>query len=484
MRASIRAGRRRLLLVLPTGGGKTTIAAAMIRGTVDRGRKGMFLAHRRELISQCSNRLREHAILHGIVQADSPFRNAAAPVQVASVPTLVNRIAKRRYPADLIIVDEAHRSTAPSYLKVLEAYPDAIVVGLTATPYRADGKGLGGIYEELILAEHPDALVRDGFLIEPTIFAPGSPDTSKVKVKAGDYVPGELAEIMDRGSITGDIVEHWRRLVNGGRTVVFACTVEHSLHLRDRFREAGIPAAHIDAETPGPERDASLAKLRSGDIRVVTNVGIVTEGFDLPALEACVLARPTKSTGLYLQMVGRVLRPDPATGKTRALVLDHGNCVRDHGWPTAPREFSLDGPPRLVDKRGREITGLSVHVCRQCFASFARHIAACPQCGLATRAEQDVLQEADGELEEIRREQTPEPPPPISRLREAYRGLIIMARDRGWKIEAAKIRFKQQFKLWPHRGITHGIEELYYADRRDRSEGPAREASALAAEPS
>jgi superfamily II DNA or RNA helicase len=456
MRVLIRAGRRRLLLVSPTGSGKTSIAAAMIHGSVERGLRQMFLAHRRELISQCSARLREHEIAHGIIQADSPYHNAAAATQVASVPTLVRRIGKRRYPADLIIVDEAHRSTSPTHQACMDQYPDAIIVGLTATPYRADGKPLGSIYEELVVVAQPDELVRGGFLVEPTIFAPGSPNLSRVRVQKGEYVPAEAQAAMEAGTITGDIVEHWRRIVAGGRTVVFACTVEHSIHLRDRFLAAGIPAAHLDGETPGAERDEILRRLRSGALQVVTNCQVLTEGWDLPALEACVLARPTKSTGLYLQMVGRVLRP--FAGKQHALVLDHAGATRAHGWPTAAREFSLTEPPRLTDARGRDVTGPLVATCKSCFAAYPRTLSACPQCGHPRAAEQAPPEEQDGELQEISRDEAPAPPP-MSEQRREYAKLYYFARNKGFKPTWASYEFKRRFHTWPSREVTAGFED-------------------------
>lgn len=456
----IRADKQRILIVAPTGAGKTTIAAEIIHGAVEKGSRVLFLAHRKELIDQCSKRLDEWGVDHGVVQASHWRTRPGMPVQVASVQSYANRIADGRIKADaaLIIVDEAHRSMAPSYQRLIAAHPDAVTLGLTATPVRQDGQGLGEIYQELILVAQPDELVRDRFLIEPTIYSGADVDVSGLRRSRHDYLEQDVAKLMDRPKLIGDVVSHHKRIVGRGkRTVVFAASVEHSGHLVASFAAAGIPAAHVDAETTREIRDVRLGQLRSGDIEVLCNVGILTEGWDLPSLDAAILARPTRSIGLYLQMIGRVLRPAP--GKARALVLDHGSNVRRMGWPTASREWSLE--TGMVTKS----TVAAVTNCPSCGRAIVVGTAECPGCKTDVPVKsRPPLEVVDGELREIKAEAAPVPATPGEML-SALCGFVVVARRNGMRTDAAGFpgfaayRFQERFGRWPT--ATEMVEAMH-----------------------
>lgn len=369
------AGTKRLLLVMVTGAGKTHVAVHLIEDAVQRGLSVLFLAHRHELIVQASRRLFEAGLGdHGIIKTGLPPR-LHVPVQVGSVQTIHARAYRSKRIAlpdfDLIIIDEAHHARARTYQQIIEAFPKATLVGLTATPCRGDGRGLGNIFDELIEGPSVDQLITEGHLVGTRIFAPASPDLRGVHSRQGDYVVDELAEAIDKPQLVGDIVTHWLRHGENRRTVVFTVKVAHSIHVRDEFRRAGITAEHIDGTTPIEKRTEILRKLDAGKIRIVANCMVLTEGWDQPAVSCIVLARPTRQIGLYQQMVGRVLRPYPASDKTDAVILDHAGAVHMHGFPEDPIQWTLSTDKKAVNK---------VHEARLA-SPHTQGLKNCPLCG-------------------------------------------------------------------------------------------------------
>jgi DNA repair protein RadD len=346
-RALMGQGKKSICLVSPTGSGKTIIAAHIIHSALAKKRRVLFLAHRLELIEQCAEKLRALGIWdYNVVLSGHPqSRNPNAPMQIASIQTLI----RREYPpADLIIIDEAHHVCGGQYQTLLKNYPDSYVLGLTATPERLDGKGLDGIFHDLLEVATVPELIDGGFLVTPTCLGP-SPEAAaklksalaKVKVRGGDYADGALGEAMDHAELVGDIVDHWQEWAVGQKTIVFAASIAHSKHIVEQFQAAGIPAAHLDGTMSTPEREGILSAWRNGDIQVVSNCQILTEGFDFPELSCCVLARPTKSVALQLQMCGRVMRTAP--GKNGAVILDHAGNILEHGPPHIDRVWTLQG---------------------------------------------------------------------------------------------------------------------------------------------
>lgn len=303
------------------------------------------------------------------------------------------------YFASGVLVHNCHHAVSRSWSEILAHYRNAgaTVIGLTATPERADGRGLDEHFDELHLVATPAELMDAGYLVRPRIFtSEQSPDLKGVSVRGGDYAPGELARACDRPQLVGDVVAHYQRHGGGQRAVVFAAGVEHSQHFAEAFRAAGIAAEHLDGKTPTDERDAILTRLREGTTRVVSNVGVLTEGWDEPLVGCVILARPTKSLGLYLQMAGRGLRPAP--GKS-AMLLDHAGCWAAHGAPQDPREWSLAGR----SKRGGASGGASpLKRCPECGRMVDRVEPACPECGHEwSAAECRPLEQVEGELREV-----------------------------------------------------------------------------------
>jgi superfamily II DNA or RNA helicase len=268
---AVAAGQKRVILVSPTGSGKTVIASAVIKSAVAARQNVLMLAHRREIITQTSGKLFNHRIAHGIIQAGFPLR-PLEQVQVASVQTLWRRAIRgdrMELPlADLLIIDECHHCPATTYRKIIDAYPDAVLLGLTATPCRGDGRGLGGIFETMIECPQVAALIEQKHLVSTRCYAPTTPDLAGVRVQAGDYVETQLADRMDQPKLIGDIVTHWHKYSERRKTIVFAVNVSHSVHLRDEFIKSGVRAEHIDGGTPKKERDASLSRLASGEIEL------------------------------------------------------------------------------------------------------------------------------------------------------------------------------------------------------------------------
>lgn len=332
---------KRVLLQLPTGGGKTIIFSSVAEDFILHGERVLVLAHRTELIDQAVAKLQSIAQCQVGVIKSGVKPTPAAPVHVASVQTLSKHIHTCPQP-DLIIIDEAHHATSSSYQKILKAFPDAYQLGVTATPCRLDGKGLKDIFDVLIKGPSVKELMAKGFLCKYKLFvSKNAMRTKGVRVKGGDYITKDVATLNPVTILSGNLVSNYRLHCQGKRCLVFAVNVDHSMAIAKRYNSHGIPAAHLDAESSSADRKATLDAFARGELMVLSNVGLFTEGFDLPILDAVQIARPTKSLALWLQMVGRVLRPHK--DKTHGIILDHTKNFKTLGLPDLARSWSLDG---------------------------------------------------------------------------------------------------------------------------------------------
>jgi superfamily II DNA or RNA helicase len=295
----------------------------------------------------------------------------------------------------MIIWDECHHVAAKTWADIYAAYPGALHIGLTATPQRLDGTGLGKWFQHLLLGPKPGELIEQGYLSDYVLFAPPAPKLDGVHSVAGDFNKAELGTVMRGSSVTGDVIQHYRQRAAGKRMVLFAWSVEASTLIAQQFRDAGIPARHVDGNTDDRERDDAIESFRRGDDLVLCNVDLFGEGFDVPAIEAVAMLRPTQSLGLYLQQVGRALRP--LEGKDRAIILDHAGNYHRFGAPDAEREWSLEG----MGKRPKSDDSIPIRQCPICYAAIRLAMRKCPECGHEFVAQPREIERIEGELEEV-----------------------------------------------------------------------------------
>ena len=342
-----RSTARRVLIVGPTGCGKTVVASHLIRERVRAREPVLFVVHRRELVLQAVQRLREVGVAErdigvnvGDPQALGLVARLGALVQVASVQTLAKREPAQWPAAKLVIVDEAHHAPAPSYQALVGHYRDAQAYGLTATPYRMDGAPLGTLFDEIVQSAPPSELVAAGWIVKPAVYTvPEShrPDLADVPLQGRDYHQGELARAVNRRHLVGSIIEHWQRHALGRAAVCFAVNVEHGEHITREFQAHGVAAELVTGETAPRERADVLARVRAGATRVIVNCAVYTEGWDAPEVKLAIIARPTMSRALWMQMAGRITRPHEHT----PIVLDHAGNAIVHGVPLEDETFSL-----------------------------------------------------------------------------------------------------------------------------------------------
>ncbi len=322
---------------MPTGTGKTVLFSEIVRRGFQANKKILIVVHRRELVDQINHKLRSLDVDLGLIVAGKNS-DYSKIIQVASIQTL----SRREHPeANLIIIDECHHSKADTYKELWEIYPNAKFLGVTATPTRLSGEGFDDLFDILIESPSVSYFIQNRFLVPIKQLVCAHPDLTKVKKRKGDYVTSMLSNVMLDGGLMSNLVESYQKHAANKSTIVFAVDVEHSQSIVERFRSVGISAEHIDANTPANERAMIIGLFKKKKINVISNVEIITEGFDFPECEAVQLARPTKSLALYLQMVGRVMRP--ANGKTEGLVLDNAGLWLEHGLATIDRTWSLKG---------------------------------------------------------------------------------------------------------------------------------------------
>jgi DNA repair protein RadD len=393
-RDAYRRGHRSALFCLPTGGGKTVTASTIVHGAAQKRNVVWWLAHRRELISQASQTFYSLGIPHGTVQGGH-VSNPGALVQVGSIQSVTTRADQMPEPS-LIVFDECHHMGAAQYDAIFHRFPKARILGLTATPWRLDGQGLGRWFDEMVQGPSVAELIEAGSLSPYRLFAPAIPDLSGVTTQAGDYHRSALAAAMAKPQIVGDAIGHYTRLCAGKRAVAFAAGVENSKQIAAQFCAAGIPAEHVDGSMHADARDAAVDRFRRGETLVLSNDSLFGEGFDVPAIEAAILLRPTKSLSLHLQQVGRALRPQP--GKT-AIILDHAGNSLIHGLPDDDREWSLEDREKRSKKAPSEFP---VRQCEECFFVY-RPAPKCPQCGHVVPVKLREIEQVEGVLEEVRR---------------------------------------------------------------------------------
>jgi len=454
LRRALAGGIVREMLCSPTGSGKTEIGMALVRGARSKGKRVVFLCNRVHLVEQTARRFKKAGIDHGVIQGENTTR-VYESVLVGSIQT----IARRGMPAvDLIIIDEAHTvAGSKEYRAVIAAAKGIPVIGLSATPY---ARGLGKHYDELggplfehmtVAATIPD-LIEAGYLVDCDVYAPSEPDMTGIKQARNafgdiDYTDTDVGRAANKPELVGDIVTHWLRLARGTPTVCFAANIAHSKHIVERFHVAGVSAEHIDCYTDEEERRAILARVETGETMVISNVGILAEGWDFPACRTLILARPTRSLIRYIQMAGRVLRPHAS--KERALILDHSGSVTRLGFPT--EEFPLeldDGTPRDA-KGGQEKRETPLpKACPSC--SYVKTVHKCPVCGFEPERRANVDVRA-GDLVQVAKKSKA----PKMEKQDFYSQLLRVASSKNYKPGWVANKYREYFGVWPH-----GMEDV------------------------
>jgi DNA repair protein RadD len=388
IRGQYQLGHKAVLAVLPTGGGKTVCFSYIAQAASVKGNRVLILVHRAELLDQASRAI---PAPHGIIAANRAM-DLSHTVQVASVQTVARRL--HLLPRDffqLLVVDEAHHTTAGTWAKVIAHFHSAKLLGVTATPIRGDSRGLGEHYQAMVQGPTAAELTSEGYLAPARVLAPPGFDSAGLRKRMGDFDTKQAEQRV--GTIMGDCLGHYRKHLSGQTAIAFCCSVAHAEAVAHLFQSAGIAAASIDGSMDTSTRRELLQRLAVGDLKVLTSCALIGEGVDVPSVGGCILLRPTASVGLHLQMIGRCLRPQP--GKT-AVILDHvGNTLR-LGHHLEERDWTLDG----LRKRDREAAP-SVKVCPQCFSTSISTAQVCRDCGhVFAPPERRELRQVEGELVE------------------------------------------------------------------------------------
>lgn len=386
-----RRGIKRMMLQMPTGAGKTRLAAEIVNGALSKQKRILFTVPAISLIDQTMEMFYAEGIKDvGVIQADHIMTDAKKPVQIASVQTLSKRVIPM---VDVVIRDEAHKLFKFDLSWMATASWEHVpFIGMSATPWT---KGLGRYYQELIIGTTTSQLLLDGWLVPYRVFAPSHPDLSQVKIVAGDYQENQLSELMSRWPLLADAVETWRAYAENRPTICFAVDCAHARSLCNAFLGAGVGAEYMDARTPINERNAIHARMLSGEIRVVCNVDVIGIGVDWPEVSCISYCRPTKSEIRYVQNVGRGLRTYP--DKADLLILDHSDTTLRLGFVEDIHHAQLnDGKERVVLERAKP----KPLCCRQC--NFVQPVRAtkCANCGYVFEKRRSQVQHGDGELVE------------------------------------------------------------------------------------
>jgi len=445
IRSGFRQGHRSVLFVLPTGGGKTVLFSHITQQAALRGSRVLILVHRVELLDQASRSLTQMGVDHGLIAAGRGM-NMLEPVQVGSIQTVARRLD--RLPAfDLVVVDECHHSNSRTWAETIGHFKDggAFVLGVTATPCRTDGVGLGKHFTAMVQGPTAADLTFSGYLAPARLLGPPVGfSAAEIRTKMGDYDMGQASKALEGRQIMGDAVSHFKRYLPDGTAIAFCCSVAHAEAVAAAFRGQGIAAASIDGKMDTTWRRNLLARLGSGEIRVLTSCSLIGEGIDVPSVGGCILLRPTQSLSLHLQMIGRALRPSP--GKAEAVILDHVGNLERLGSHLDPQEWTLEG--RM--KRGKAALP-SLKVCPKCFACLRPAVRECSECGHEFVVEKREIAVVDGELQEYKRQQRTE-----QAMAASVDELVRIGKARGMSNPHGWARH-----VWAARSIKAGRRRLY-----------------------
>jgi len=452
--ALFRAGYRRVLLQCPTGGGKTVMALSALMSARRQGLNAQFLVHRKELLKQTSKTFTSAALDHSFVAADFPF-DPGAGLLLSGVQTLIKR-TRLILPPVLVIIDEAHHAVSNTYAQILEQWPDAFLLLLTATPERLDGRGLEEHADAMVHGPQPRWLIDNGYLSDFDLYAPDIPDFAGVPSTGGEYQPDAAAAVMNKPKLVGNVVEHYLELANGVQGIVFGQNVEHSRKLAEAFNAYGIPAMHVDGKTGTKERDYFDDAFRAGDIRIGCNCDLFAEGYDVPNIGYLGDAGRSKSRIKVKQRHGRPIRYVP--GK-RAVICDHaGNALppwlggQGHGLPDEDYIYSLTGrSKKATTNAGQDAT--SITQCLSCFRVYPSSAPQCPGCAADRPLQPRVVREVAGKLSKVEREALQRAKTATRKAEESacesYDEFVSLGKARGYEFPAQWAKRQCKFRRIP-----------------------------------
>lgn len=448
MRSEIKSGVKKMVLQIATGGGKTAVASAVTEMAYEKNKRVWFIADTTELVEQTVETFERFGLDCGVIQGIHEKTNYEKPLQVATAQTLLRRLDKQfadaeHWMPDLVIIDECH-VVYKSHKMLMERLPNVIFIGLSATPF---SKGLGLIYDSLIIGATTKKLQQDGFLVPIHAYAARKKvDLKGVKTKAnGDWNESGLEEKVNNKEIVADIVSNWLRLGENRQTIVFCVNVAHSKHVCEQFLLRGVKAMHLDGRTEKEQRKEIINDYKSGEIKVLTSVGVLTKGFDAPSTSCVVLARPTKSLMLHIQMIGRGLRI--ADNKDDCIILDHAGNLQRNGFPDdeLPKEL-CDGTAKGQQKDRKQKDAPLPKECTKCGYIKPPGSVMCFRCGHIPERQNDV-ETVDGEmvsLKKANKEATKD------QKQAFYSGLISYGSLNGYKEGWAANQYKEKFGVWPN----------------------------------
>lgn len=397
-------GHKATLLVSPTGSGKTVMFCYLTGQLVYRGKRVVILNHREELTDQISRSLHNANVPHGIIAAGMAYQRAPQ-AHVASVFTVARRLEKVAAP-DYVIVDEAHHAISGStWGKTIdhwrEANPALRLIGVTATPERLDGAGLGSMFTDMVLGPQTAELMAAGFLAPYRLFAPAPQEqinAADMKHQGGDFAKADASAASMKPAIMGSVMGHYRKYLDGAPSVAFCASVEAAANYAEKFRAEGYRAASLDGKMDRKERRQVTDDFARGQLNVLTSCDIISEGYDVPGIVGGIFLRPTESLALCLQQMGRTFRIAP--GKTHAILLDHVGNTSRHGLPDDERQWTLDAASRAKRKK-KDADDVAIRQCKSCFAISRATAPKCRECGAVFVVAARKIEERDGELHEV-----------------------------------------------------------------------------------
>lgn len=371
-----------VLIVSPAGSGKSIVIAEIARLTTMKQNHVLFMVHSQELVSQIRETFKQNGV-------DPKYTT------VMTVGKIKNRLERLPYPS-LIITDETHHSRAKTYTTIYNYYDQSFRLGFTASPWRMNGKGFTDIYDTMIEGPTVEWLINNHFLAPYKYFAPTLADLDALKKSStGDYSKKSMDKAVNK-TIFGDVVKHYKTIADGKQTILYAHSIEASKQIAESFTNEGIRAVHVDGKTPQSQRKKIMNEFRNGDIRILTNVDIVSEGFDVPDCSCVILLRPTASLVLHIQQSMRSMRYKP---NKQATIIDHVGNYEKHGLPDTNREWTIED--REKQKKKKSDNEQPTKTCEFCFAVIPSQTRICPECQHELPYEESEFDHVDTELKEV-----------------------------------------------------------------------------------